>query len=317
MLVRRPQRDQAERVGLRRLADEPRVRERDDEPDGDDRADDERDARSRRADRDPAEHGDEYERREEEEVAVLHAVGREPTGEGADDEGGRGDERQRGGHVLAQPRRELRADRDEDDQHDHRDDGDVQRQLLDVPEPEAQDVADVVASLADDAVGAEEVGERPAPRELGADHERGERDDGAEQGRERAKDPPVARDERQHEGREHDRREEPERLRARRDRGGEREREERDAPPRRQLEHAHERPRDDERDRVEEVLGHDRRRVGERRERYREHGGEEREPPPAHAAGEEPGRHRRERHDERVQRLRQAVRGRQRVGEPR
>ena len=31
-------------------------------------------------------------------------------------------------------------------EHHHRDDGDVERQLLDVPEPEAQDVADVVAA---------------------------------------------------------------------------------------------------------------------------------------------------------------------------
>ena len=70
-------------------------------------------------------------------------------------------------HGGGQPPR-LPEQHDERHDRDHRD---VERQLLDVPEPEAEHVAEVVAALADDAVGAEQVGERPPASDLPDDDE--------------------------------------------------------------------------------------------------------------------------------------------------
>ena len=181
MLVRGPDRDQPERVRLRRLADEPRVRERDDERHSEHRANRQRDPRSRGAELDPRGEDGHEQRGQEEQVPVLHAVRGEARGERRDDERRRDQQSDRRGEVLLHRRGEpWRANQE----HDERDDGHdehVERQPLDVPEPEPEHLADVVAALADDAVGAEQVGQRPVAQQLGAEHENGEPDDPGEQ----------------------------------------------------------------------------------------------------------------------------------------
>ena len=56
--------------------------------------------------------------------------------------------------MLLQRRGQPAGERQEQEQHRDRDDPDVERQLLGVPQPEAGGEADVVAALADDAVRA-------------------------------------------------------------------------------------------------------------------------------------------------------------------
>ncbi len=170
-----PERDQPEGIGLGRLADEPVERKRRDEQQprrGTDAGDE---ARPRRADRRPRGEAAEEQRGQEEEVPVLHPVGGESRRERPDDERRPERDGQRGGEVLLHARAERpRPDGEDDERHD-RDDRDVQRQLLHVPQPEPQDAPHVVAALAHHAVGAEQVGERAAAHRL----EDEERDEGS------------------------------------------------------------------------------------------------------------------------------------------
>ena len=311
--IGRPERDEAERVRLRGLADEAGVGKEGDETERDDRPDDEGHARPRGAQLDPGREGRDEQGHEEEQVPVLDAVGREPRGERADDKRRGRDERDGCGKVLLhggwQPRRAP-------EQHDERDDGDhgdVQRQLLDVPEPEAEHLAEVVASLADDAVRAEQVGERAAARKLGDDDEQGERDEPAQKREEAPYHPAVAPQRRKDERCDEERAHEPEGLRTGEDCGDECRCERGDTSRRRPLERPHERPREDERHRVEERLGDDRRRVGHRGDRDRGHRADEREAPTRHATRDQPGGDGCERHRDRVRRLRRRVGARQEV----
>ena len=191
------------------------VRERGHEPDREHGPDAEGEDGTRRAELDPGEQHDREQRCEEEEVSVLDAVGREPRGERGDDERRRGDDRQ--------CRREMRLERRRqparlEEQHDERDNGDhadVQRHDLDVPEPEAQDLADVVPTLADHAVRAEQIRDRPAAEQLPGKHDDHEADGPADEREEGSKHAGVPAEKREEERGEDGRGDEAERLRAR------------------------------------------------------------------------------------------------------
>ena len=97
--------------------------------------------------------------------------------------------------MLLEALRESWAAGEQQDEHDHRHDGDIERQLLDVPEPEPQGRAEVVAALTDDAVGAEEVGERLPAYELDTRDEQAETRDHAverREGRRRRRSRPIS-----------------------------------------------------------------------------------------------------------------------------
>ena len=165
---------------------------------------------------------------------------------------------------------------EQDDEDDDRHHPDVEGQLLDVPEPEAEHGADVVAALAHHLVRAEQVGERAAARELGDDHHQDDPRDTTEQGDEAAKHPGVPSQQSEDEGRQHDRAHEAECLGARRDRRDQCQDERGDPPPRRPLQHAHERPGEEQGERVEEVLGDERRGVRHGRQRDGQRSGQDR-----------------------------------------
>ena len=87
------------------------------------------------------------------------------------------------------------------------------------------------------------------------------------------------------------------------------------ARERRPFEHEHERENHDEEERVEGVLGHDHAAVGERGKRDGEHRSEEREPLADETSREQIRRHRRERDQDGVDRLRGRIRVRDPVEE--
>ncbi len=141
----------------------------------------ERESRPRRPELDPGEEGDDEQRSEEEQVPVLDAVGCETRRERRHHERRGDDERDRRREVLVEPGGELPRTSEQDDERHDRHDPDVERELLDMPEPEAERLVDVVPAFADDAVRAEEVGDRAPAGKLDADHEQPEPDDASEQ----------------------------------------------------------------------------------------------------------------------------------------
>ena len=189
-------------------------------------------------------------------------------------------------------------------------DAEVEVEPGQVPERPLRHLAHVVVLVARRLVRAEHRERRAAAQRLGDD-----RDDRDSRHRpvQDAEAPEPAPPEQERRG--EDRRKERDRLRARRE-GDECDPEHEELPlPRRPLEHQHEHERRGQEDRIERVLGHQRARVDHRGHRDREQRRHEREPLREHAAGEEVRRHGRERHRDRVDRLRRGVGARHRAEE--
>ena len=104
---------------------------------------------------DPDEQGDQQERRDDEHVSLLDRA-REARGERGDHEQRPAPEGEGGDDELLRPRIEGASADGEEDERGEREDADVEIELGDVPEEEAQHLGQVVALLADDGVGAEQ-----------------------------------------------------------------------------------------------------------------------------------------------------------------
>jgi hypothetical protein len=226
-------------------------------------------------------------------------------------------ERNRAGEERLRGAVEPPPERREQDKRRERQEPQVQVELGDVVEEPLQDGADRVVLVAGGLVGAERRAGRVAARELHRDYDN---DRGAEDPVQPAKGeqappglaPPPGQQRRRRDERRHERHG----LRAR----GVRERADREqdelAREGRPLQARDERERRTDEDRVEGVLGHDRPGVERRGDGDGEQRGEERERRRHHAAGEEVRRHRRQRHQYRVDRLGGGVGLRHRGVEP-
>ncbi len=142
--------------------------------------------------------------------------------------------------MLLQRVRQVASPREQHDERDDGNDADVERQHLDVPQPEPKHLPDVVAPFPDHAVRTEQARERPAAQPLAAEDDHDERGRPAEDRGERAQHASVPAQEREHEGSEHGGADESERLRTCRHGGDEHDREQRGPPERRTFEHEHE-----------------------------------------------------------------------------
>ena len=134
-----------------------------------------------------------------------------------------------------------------------------------MPDEVVEHLAERVARVPDHLVRAEEVVERAARREKSDRAEHDQRCEDAVEAavaRDRITSPALLED-REHERREQDRRDERERLHTCCERQPEEHDEQRHPPPTRPLEHEDESERDEQEERVEQVLRHDRPRVGE------------------------------------------------------
>ena len=163
-----------------------------------------------------------------------------------------------------------------------------------MPDEIVEHEAHVVAAFADDPVGTEQLREIAAARQLEGDQSGSSGHHDAVRGEERPERRAAALEEgeqyrrRQRRGHQHDRLDT--------DRVGDRDQREQQhlAAGGRAIQQARELPGDQDEQRVEGVLGHDRARVGHRRDRDRKHGRPERPRLPHDAAGEQVRGHRRQ-----------------------
>ena len=290
-----------------------RVREGDDEHDGDGRCDSDERPRTRRSDRDPRDECDEEERRDRECVALL-----DPTCELGGERGNhdRRPDRERHGHceMLLQPGREPARAAEQNERRRHGHDAEIERQLLRMPEPVAENGGEVIRAVTDDAVGTEQTADRVTAGELRREDERRRSAEERVQAPGRANPhQPTALEHGEHERREDDSGAERNRLGAGGEREAEGDAEQHRVTPGRAGEDDERHPHHDESEWVIQVLRHHGRRVDERRQRHREHRGEQREARSGDAAGDEVGRDRRERHREAVDHLHGRIGVRERV----
>ena len=154
-----PPRQQHQGVRERRGLDEALERDREDEPGRDGRADPRRDPRAHRSALDPRQQENEEERRDDEQVPFLNPL-RELRREGRDDEDQPEAHGERDREQSLQRSVERAGASGEDDCRGDRDDPEVEVELGDVIDEEAEHLEQVVVGVADDAVRAEEISER-------------------------------------------------------------------------------------------------------------------------------------------------------------
>ncbi len=167
-----PERDHHQRVGAHLELEEALEGDQRGQEGGDRRGDHGEQSRPTGAAVDPDEQGDQQERRDDEHVSLLDRA-REARCERGDHEQRPAPEREGGDDELLRPRIEGASADGEEDERGDGEDADVEIELGEVPEEEAQHLGEVVALLADDGIGAEEALERGAPGELSAEREHG------------------------------------------------------------------------------------------------------------------------------------------------